>query len=55
MAHLNGKRIGINVFASKTARDTWLSTAENLGVAPLEEGAVWVAYNAESQTGAACS
>ena len=43
-ANYQGRRIGIDTFADASARNTWLTSAAQLGVSPLLEGANWVAY-----------
>lgn len=43
-AMYQGRKIGIDTFADASVRNTWLTSAAQLGVSPLLEGANWVAY-----------
>jgi len=49
-----GKRFGIDTFPTKTQRDQWLTTAEQVGVAPRSEGDTWVLYSATDQATKGC-
>jgi hypothetical protein len=55
-AYLGKERIGINVFASDTVRNTWeTGIAANVGAVIVAQGQNWVAYKALNQTGTGCS
>jgi len=54
-AHLDGYKIGINAFAGKAQRNTWVKMVADFGIVPRWEGSNWVAYKAQSQHGRACS
>jgi hypothetical protein len=42
--YINGKKYGVNTFATKDARDSWLKIAETLGVNPKWETDTSVVY-----------
>jgi hypothetical protein len=54
-AYLGRERIGIDIFADLSARNSWKVVAASAGVVPAEQGTDWVAYRALSQSGKACS
>jgi hypothetical protein len=46
--------IGIDTFAGLMARNTWEQQAGAFGMTPWQQGATWVAYRAQDQSGKAC-
>jgi hypothetical protein len=55
-AHLGAERIGIDIFGSAMARNTWeAASAAAVGIVPLAQGDYWVAYKALDQTATGCN